>query len=126
MDRNAEIELLRNALRRRVETTSVRQVAAEVKMSHGAIFNLINGQVVPRGKTLSKLRAWYVEQSSGGGAGLTLEAASFLVDLMLGSVPAYLRPTAGVEMLDKLEEIYEHFGVPTPAWVNALRKQLKP
>ncbi|HEX6747582.1 MAG TPA: hypothetical protein VF092_09865 [Longimicrobium sp.] len=125
MDRNAEIELLREALRRRVETTSVRQVAAEVKMSHGAIFNLVSGQAVPRGKTLVKLRAWYVEQSASGGMGLTMEAARFLVDQMLGAVPAYMRRAAGVELLVKLEGVYQLFGVPIPSWLTPLRKQLE-
>ncbi|HEX6748945.1 MAG TPA: hypothetical protein VF092_16730 [Longimicrobium sp.] len=125
MDRDAEIELLREALRRRVELTSVRQVAAEVKMSHGGVYNLVTGNVVPYGKTLAKLRAWYVEQSARGGSGLTVDAARFLVDQMLGAVPAYLRPAAGVEMLDKLEGIYEQCGVPRPAWVEVLRRQLR-
>ena len=125
MDRNAEVELLREALRRRVETTSVRQVAAEVQMSHGAIFNLVNGQAVPRGKTLMKLRAWYVEQSASGGMGLTVEAARFLVDQIFGSVPAYLRPAAAVELLVKLEEVYQLVGVPIPSWLGPLRKQLE-
>ena len=124
MDRHAEIELLREALRRRVETTSVRQVAAEVRMSHGAVYNLVNGDVVPRGKTLAKLRVWYVEQSARGGSGLTVDAARFLVDQMLGAVPAYMRPAAGVELLEKLDGVYQQFGVPTPHWVGELRKQV--
>ena len=125
MDRNAEIELLREALRRRVEQTSVRNVAAEVSMSHGGLFNIINGEVVPRGRTLAKLRNWYVEQSARGSLGLTVDAARFLVDQMLGGVPGYLRPAAGVELMNRLDDVYRSLDVPTPAWVATLRNQLE-
>ena len=125
MDRDAEIELLREALRRRAEETSVRKVAAEVNMSHGGIFNIINGDVVPQGKTLAKLRSWYVEQSARGGFGLTVDAARFLVEQMLGGVPSYLRSHASAELLNRLDEVYRSFDVPTPAWVAKLRSQLE-
>jgi AcrR family transcriptional regulator len=125
VNRDAEIEFLREALRRRVEKTSVRQVAEEVKMSHGGVYNLVAGAVVPHGKTLAKLRAWYLEQWAQGGGTLTVPAARYLLEQMLGSVPQYLRPTAGVEMLDGMEALYARLGVPVPAWVGELRKELK-
>lgn len=125
MDRDTEIEVLREALRRRVEQTSVRQAAAEVKMSHGGVYNFISGSVAPYGKTLAKLRAWYVEQSARAGGGVTVETARFIVDQLLGTIPRYLRPEAGVALLDSVESVYGRFGVPVPPWLNELRKELK-
>ncbi|HSU15445.1 hypothetical protein [Longimicrobium sp.] len=123
MERNAEIESLREALRRRVEETSVRQVAAEVKMSHGGIYNLVAGDVVPYGKTLAKLRAWYVERTLRGGGGFTATAARYVIDQMLENVPRAVRPAAELEMLDNFKALYEKFHVPAPAWVIELRRE---
>ena len=125
MDRDAEIDMLREALRRRVEKTSVRQVAAEVKMSHGGVYNLISGDVAPYGKTLTKLRAWYLDQSARGEGTLNVEAARYLVEQLLAAVPSSLRAAAGAEMLDKLEALFDRFEVPLPAWVDRLRRELR-
>ena len=125
MDRDAEIDMLREALRRRVEKTSVRQVAAEVKMSHGGVYNLISGDVAPYGKTLTKLRAWYLDQSARGEGTLNVEAARYLVEQLLAAVPSSLRAAAGAEMLDTLEALFDRFEVPLPAWVDRLRKELR-
>jgi AcrR family transcriptional regulator len=125
VDRDTEIEFLREALRRRVEKTSVRQVAAEVKMSHGGVYNLVAGTAVPYGKTLAKLRAWYLEQSTSGGAGLTVPAARYLIDQMLAAVPPFMRLAASVALLENLVAVHARFGVPAPPWVDELRKSLE-
>jgi AcrR family transcriptional regulator len=125
VDRDAEIDMLREALRRRVEKTSVRQVAAEVKMSHGGVYNLISGDAAPYGKTLTKLRAWYLDQTARGEGTLNVEAGRYLVEQLLATVPSSLRAAAGAEMLDKLEVLFERFEVPLPAWVDRLRKELR-
>ncbi|HKP75523.1 MAG TPA: hypothetical protein VJT67_08260 [Longimicrobiaceae bacterium] len=125
MDREAEVEVLREALRRRVEQTSIRRVAQEVSMSHGGVYNLVTGRVAPYGKTLAKLRAWYLDQWAQGGEGLSSTAARYLIDQMLGSIPLALRPRAGVELLDGLEAIYARFKMPAPPWLALLRRELE-
>ena len=125
MDRNAEIESLREALRRRVEETSVRQVAAEVKMSHGGIYNLVQGDVVPYGKTLAKLRAWYVERTVRGGGGYTPAAARYVMEQMLETVPRPVRPAAELELLDFVKALHEKFSAPVPSWLVELRRELR-
>ena len=125
MDRAAEIEFLREALRRRVEQTSIRHVALEVKMSHGGIYNLVIGEGAPYGKTLAKLRAWYLEQWAQGGEGLSTDAARYLIEQMLGSIPRAMRARAGVELLDGMEVLYRKYGLPPPAWRHELRRELR-
>jgi hypothetical protein len=125
VDRAEEIEFLREALRRRVEQTSIRQVALEVKMSHGGIYNQLLGKVAPYGKTLSKLRAWYLEQWVQGGEGLSAEAARYLIEQMLGSIPRALRVRATLELLDGMEVLYRRYGLPPPAWLHELRRELR-
>jgi hypothetical protein len=92
MDRRDEIEFLRAALKRRVEQTSVRQAAAEAGMSHGGVYNFVTKNEVSYGKTLARLRAWYLEHWAQGSEGLSLEAARYLIAEMLGAIPRY---TAG-------------------------------
>lgn len=125
MDRAAEIEFLREALRRRVEQTSIRHAAQEVNMSHGGIYNLVTGQVLPYGKTLAKLRAWYLAQWAQGGEGLSTDAARYLIEQMLGSIPRPMRARAGVELLDGMEVLYRKYGLPPPAWLHELRRELR-
>ncbi|HEX8907089.1 MAG TPA: hypothetical protein VF771_19720 [Longimicrobiaceae bacterium] len=125
MDRETEIEFLRDALRRHVEKTSVRQVAEEVGMSHGGVHNFVYRNVMPYGKTLAKLREWYVEQSTHDGNGMKVEVALYVIDQMLASVPASVRAGAGVELLDTLVELHGKFGVPVPPWVDHVREDLR-
>jgi hypothetical protein len=125
VDRAAEIEFLREALRRKVEQTSIRHVALEVKMSHGGIYNLVTGEVAPYGKTLAKLRAWYLEQWAQGGEGLSTDAARYLIEQMLGSIPPPVRGRAGGELLDGMEVLYRKYGLPPPAWLHELRRELR-
>ena len=125
MDLEAEIEFLREALRRRVEQTSIRHVAEEVNMSHGGIYNLINGKVRPYGKTLAKLRVWYLERWAQGGEGLSIAAAGYLVEQMLGPIPRPLRGLAALELLDAIEVLYGKYEFPAPGWLNDLRQGLR-
>ena len=123
MDRRDEIEFLRSALRRRVEQTSVRQAAVEAGMSHGGVHNFITGTELPYGKTLARLRAWYLEHWAQGTEGLSLEAARYLVAEMLGAIPRTARPGAGIELLDALESIHRRHEMPPPAWLHELRRE---
>jgi hypothetical protein len=125
LDRDAEIEFLREALRRRVEQTSVRHVASEVEMSHGGVYNLVMGRVVPYGKTLAKLRTWYLREWARGGGALTVEAARYLMEEMLGAIPRPIRARAGVELMDMLEELYRRHRAPLPRWVHELRREYR-
>jgi hypothetical protein len=125
VERAAEIEFLREALRRRVEQTSVRHVAAEVQMSHGGVYNLVTGQVAPYGKTLAKLRAWYLEHWAQGGDGLPLSAARYLLQQMLGPIPEAVRGAAGVELLDGLGALYRKYEGTPPVWIPELRREME-
>ena len=123
MDRDAEIEFLREALRRRVEQTSVRHVAAEVQMSHGGVYNLVRGRAAPYGKTLAKLRSWYLREWARGGGALTLAAARYLMEEMLGTIPRRQRPRAGLELMETLQDLYGRHGAPSPPWLRELREE---
>lgn len=126
LDRAAEIEFLRDAVRRRVEETSIRQVALEVKMSHGGIYNFVIGTVVPYGKTLAKVRAWYLALWAEGGEGLSPDAARYLIAQMLGPIPRRVRETAQGEFLDGVEALFRRYGRSLPVWLHELRRESRP
>jgi hypothetical protein len=123
VDRRDEIEFLRSALRRRVEQTSVRQAATEAGMSHGGVHNFITGTELPYGKTLARLRTWYLEHWAQGMEGLSLKAARYLVAEMLGAIPRTERAGAGLELLDAIEAIHRRYEMPPPAWLHELRRE---
>jgi hypothetical protein len=123
VDRKDEIEFLRDAVRRRVEQTSIRQAALEVGVSHGGIHNLVSRREVLYGKTLAKLRAWYLQQWAEGGEGLSTDTARYLTLQMLGVIPREHRLAAGLEFLDALEALHRRYNVPPPAWLHELRRE---
>lgn len=123
MDRRDEIEFLRSALRRRVEETSVRQAAAEVGMSHGGVHNFITRDDRPYGKTLAKLRAWYLRYSAEGGEGLSADSADYLIGQMLAAIPPDHRAAARSEVLEGLDQLYRTHGTSPPAWLHELRRE---
>src|SRR5215213_8064497 len=123
VDRRDEIEFLRAALRQRVEETSVRQAAAEVGMSHGGVHNFITRDDLPYGKTLAKLRAWYLRQWAEGGEGLSVDSAGYLIEQMLGSIPPLQRHAARTEVLEGLNRIYREHEILPPAWLHELRRE---
>jgi hypothetical protein len=123
VDRKDEIEFLRAAVRRRVEQTSIRQTALEVGVSHGGIHNLVNRREVPYGKTLAKLRAWYLQQWAEGREGLSTHVARYLLEQMLGAIAREYRLAAGFELLDALEALHRKHDVPPPAWLHELRRE---
>jgi AcrR family transcriptional regulator len=124
-DREKEIEFLRAALRRRVEQTSIRQVAAEVKMSHGGIYNLVTGQAAPYGKTLAKLRTWYLTQWASGDEGLSTDTGRYLLRQMVAHMSPSVRGRAADELLDAIEVLHRKYATPPPAWVHEVRRELR-
>jgi AcrR family transcriptional regulator len=124
-DREKEIEFLRDALRRRVEQTSIRQVAAEVKMSHGGIYNLVTGEAAPYGKTLAKLRAWYLSQWAQGDEGLSTDTGRYLLRQMVAHMAPSVRGRAAAELLDAIDVLHRKYATPPPAWVHEVRRELR-
>ena len=123
MNHREEIELLRAALRRRTEETSVRQVAAEAGMSHGGVHNFVTRGDSPYGKTLAKLRAWYLHQAAAGGEPLSAAAAGYLIEQMLAPIAPREQRAARGEILNALDTVYRKYSTSPPAWLYMLREE---
>jgi hypothetical protein len=121
-NRDAEIEYLRAAVRRRAAQSSFRQLAIEVGRNVGTITNFAAGRGTPYGRTLSLLREWDLRTWAEGGEGVPVAAAAGLVEAIAGCLPECARASARVEMVEVVAREFERHRVPPPAWVHSLRR----
>jgi hypothetical protein len=117
-----EVAYLIAAARQAVALTSIRAVAKGAELSHGAVFNLVNGRTrKPNRTTVAKLREWYLRQWVSVGDGLTPEGAAYLMEQILAAIAPDERVKAAFELVQALERIYDRHGTPRPAWLPAVR-----
>ena len=117
-----EVAFLIAAARQAVALTTIRAVAKGVGLSHGTVFNLVNGRTrEPYRTTIAKLRAWYLQQWGSIGDGLTPEGAAYLMEQILAAIAPDERVKAAFELVQALERIYDRHGTQRPAWLPAVR-----
>lgn len=118
-----ELETVRATAVIEVERTSIREVAADMGMSHGSLFNLVSGKTRRvYGKTATKLRAWYLRKVIESG-NLTPDAARTLIDQLVWGIPPQHRIEARKLVVRSLVTLRGRFGVATlPNWLNELSK----
>jgi hypothetical protein len=75
-ERAVPIPVLRDAVRRRVEGSNLREVAVEVGLSFSGLRSFLAGSK-PHPKTLRKLREWFERQSEDDQLTFFLEGAFF-------------------------------------------------
>jgi AcrR family transcriptional regulator len=117
-----EVAFLIAAARQAVSLTSIRAVAKGAGLSHGTVFNLVNGRTRKLNRTtIAKLREWYVRQWGSIGDGLTPEGAAYLMEQILAAIAPDERVKAAFELVQALERIYDRHGTERPAWLPAVR-----
>ena len=117
---NPEVAFLLAAVRSEVARSSVRAVARATQMSHGGVYNLLNGKTRRvYGSTVAKLRAWYLRVWAADGRGLTPEIAAYLMEQFLGDIPSGERAGAAQDVVRSLEQIYVTYGAAPPLWLRA-------
>jgi hypothetical protein len=111
------VEVLRAALKKRVEETSLRVAATEVGLSWKGVDKLIAG-TNPQPATVRKLTDWYVRRSA-----LSEEPASETAQAALSVLTRHLPPALQGETVDKVVELLcersRSHGLPAPAWLKA-------
>lgn len=117
MEIENQLEVFREAIRLRVERTSIRVVALESGLSHGCVSNLLVGGGRPRGKTLRLLREWYEARAARGEFPLTARRALYLADQLLFTIPSAERSAAEVELVTAIAELYRRRALPLPQWL---------
>lgn len=123
---DGEVTFLLAALRLAVERSSIRDVAVRSGMSHGGIHRLI-GEQPERiyGKTLRKLRHWYLQEWAAGGDSLTPDVAAYLVEQELAAISSGDRRAAALELVQAVERIYASYSTPPPAWLDVVRSRIR-
>lgn len=123
---DGEVTFLLAALRLAVERSSIRDVASRSGMSHGGIHRLIGGQPGRiYGKTLRKLRHWYLQEWATGGDSLTPDVAAYLVEQGLAAISSGDRMAAALELVQAVERIHASYGTPPPAWLGVVRSRIQ-
>ncbi|MFL5537735.1 MAG: hypothetical protein ACJ8J0_02000 [Longimicrobiaceae bacterium] len=123
---DGEVTFLLAALRLAVERSSIRDVASRSGMSHGGIHRLIGeqpGRIY--GKTLRKLRHWYLQEWAAGGDSLTPDVAAYLVEQELAAISSGNRMAAALELVQAVERIYASYSTPPPAWLDVVRSRIR-
>ncbi len=120
---DGEVAFLLAALRLAVERSSIRDVAVRAGISHGGIHRLITDRSSRiYGKTLRKLRQWYLREWATGDDSLTPDAAAYLVEQGLAAISPGDRKAAALELVHALERIYASYDTPQPAWLSIMRR----
>jgi hypothetical protein len=109
--------------------TSLRELAKEMRVSKSAVDALVHAHDGHRRMpqphvTWARLRAWYLrERQASGGALEDPVDMALVADQVLGDIPASDRPSAALQLLASVGEIYDRFDTTRPAW---LRRLLEP
>jgi hypothetical protein len=124
---DGEVAFLLAALRLAVERSSIRDVAVRAGISHGGIHRLMTDQSSRiYGKTLRKLRQWYLREWAAGDDSLTPDVAAYLVEQGLAAISPGDRKAAALELVHALERIYASYDTPLPAWLGVVRNGFQP
>lgn len=120
--RAAPADVLRAALRLKIDQTSLRKVAREVGMSLGGFHGFLGGTDA-HPATLRKVRAWYVREMARRREEESLQVDSATVEaalaVLLDDLPADLRADAEEALRAALSEWCAEHGARPPTWASA-------
>ena len=122
--REAEVAVYREALRRHIELNSLRAAARDLGISPSGLHKLVFGGSRPYTGTLHRLREWYVRQV-GDAEGPTPESARAAVDLLLRGVSPERRRRAEEGLMVLLKEAHKYPGRRQPEWIRELGRRLR-
>jgi hypothetical protein len=114
---------VRDVLAVRVQASSLRQVAREVRATPSGLQYFLDGGD-PQERTRRKLEEWYLWTEAGlePSAGDELEAVALVV-LVRGLPPGH-RSAAIEAAVRSLERSYAAAELPVPEWLSAMRARL--
>ena len=115
------VQVIREAVERQVEATSIRDVAAEIGMSPTTLYTFIRGESQePYRKNHRKLLTWYV-QSRREVSVVDVHAAAASLELLTLHFPVRQRRNAQRQVLGLLEQLGRE-SVPVPQWMSELKR----
>jgi hypothetical protein len=115
------LAVLRDALRRAVDQTSLRQVAREVGLSPRGVTLVIRG-VQSQKKTVAKLREWYARHGPAV-VGMSGEMAAASLANLLEGLDGADREVAARAIVALLEAVHRGREADPPGWIDHLRSR---
>lgn len=112
---------LREVAAARVEATSLRQVAREVKLTPRGLWYFLEGGE-PRSATRRKLETWYVRFAADQEGEVDTETVSAALEVLSRSLPQNRRAQAVSRAVHLYEELHQEAGTPLPEWIRRLRE----
>jgi hypothetical protein len=119
----ASVEVIRLAVDRAVQASSLRAVGDEIGLSAMAVRAFIREENEPQPRTVRKLRAWFADHAAGN---LGEPEARILVALLLAFYPRAAHLRVQHNFLDDRERDYRQGAMEPPPWIATLRAELPP
>lgn len=121
----ASVAVIRLAVDRAVQASSLRAVGDEIGISAMAVRSFILEENEPQPRTLRKLRAWYADYAASHG-NVGEPEARILLALLLAFYPKASHLRVQRNFLDERERDYRESGMEAPPWIATLRAELPP
>jgi AcrR family transcriptional regulator len=116
------MQVLREAVERQVEATSLRHVAADIGIGPTTLYNFIRSEIkTPYSINHRKLLTWYV-QSRHEVSEIDAHAAAASLELLTLHFPVRQRRNAQRQILGFLEQLRGE-GVPSPQWISDIKRR---
>ena len=106
------------------DAASLRSAAREVGLSPMGLHNFIRGQGKLQARTLRKLNLWYARRMATRPPEGEDEARAALI-ILAGYHPEAERQAAVLDHLDVTERRLRAAGMPAPAWIATLRREVQ-
>lgn len=113
-DRRVTVDVLRTAVRRAVEATSLRGVARDIGMSAPGLQHFLDGGT-PFRRTLRNLMAWYTRESATRRE-ISDETVHAALAILLEGVPPEARAEMERKVIAVLRSAYSEQGLKPPGW----------
>jgi hypothetical protein len=118
------VDRLREAVRARAETTSMRSVASEIGMTPQGLTKFLRGSR-PYSATYRKLIEWYVRRSASERR-LSAETVTAALSLLVSGLPGAEQADALRSLRESVQAVYAERGVAVPDMaMEAERERLK-
>lgn len=115
---------LRSLLAARVEATSLRAVAREVRMSASGLQKVLDG-AKPQSATQRKLERWYLRALASEPDSLDAETAQVALHVFVHDLPPRDRADVMVRVLETLAVEYARSHLSVPSWFDELRDRIR-
>ena len=116
-DEDTSLRRLRDAVRLRIEATSLRRTAAEIDLSPTGLSGFLDGKAAHQ-STRSKVLRWYARHAWREGTAATPEAARASLSLLVQHLPAPVRPEVAGRLVELLARLTDAHGLGRPGWLS--------